>query len=117
MEQNNEINNKVEELQVVENNLQNFLMQKQSLQVELNEISNALDEVKKTNDEVYKIVSGVMLKSEKDSISKDLNEKKDIVEMKISSIEGQEGLLDNKSKEMKDYINKAVSEGVKASEK
>ena len=114
---NEEINKKIEELQVLGNHLQNFLLQKQSLQVELNEIANALEETGKSDGEVYKIVSGVMLKSERRLIEKDLNEKKKLIEMKISSIEKQESLLDVKAMEIRKEIDKSVSKGIKKGKK
>jgi chaperonin cofactor prefoldin len=35
---------KIEELRILESQLQNFLIQKQSIQLEINEINNALEE-------------------------------------------------------------------------
>lgn len=84
----------VEDISVLENQLQNFLMQKQAFQIELNEIENALAELKKSDDEVYKIVSGIMIKAEKNVLEKELVEKKKLAEMRISSIEKQEKLAE-----------------------
>lgn len=81
---------KIEELQHLESHLQNFLMQKQAVQIELNEIDNALREIKNSSDELYKMVSGVMIKSTKEKLNKELEEKKKIAEMKLASIEKEE---------------------------
>ena len=73
------------ELQEMEANIQSLLMQKQQIQLELNEIDNALAEIK-NSDEVYKIVSGVMIKSNFSRVKEELEEKKKFAKMRISSI-------------------------------
>ena len=42
-----DLNKKIEELQLIETHLRNFLAQRQTLQMELNEIENAYEEVEK----------------------------------------------------------------------
>lgn len=86
----------MQELQMLEHQLQQFLMQRQAFQIELNETLNAVEELKKTNDEVYKIIGEVMLKSDKETLLKELEEKKKLAEMKINSVEKQEKLLEGK---------------------
>ena len=55
---------KVQELQFLDQNLQGFIAQKQSIQLELNETDSALDEIKKADDsEIYKITGGIMIKA------------------------------------------------------
>ena len=71
-----ESHKKIEELQMIEAQLQSFLAQRQTIQVELNEIDNAIEELKNSDDEVYKVISGVMLKSNKSKLEKELEEKK-----------------------------------------
>ena len=62
-----ETNKKIQELQILEQNLQNLIMQKQSVQIELNESLNALEELKISDDEVYKVLGGIMIKADKNS--------------------------------------------------
>ena len=104
MELSKEIQQKIQELQILEQHLQGFLAQKQAFQLELNEATNALDELKKTKDEVYKILSGIMLKAMKEDLIKELEEKKKLLELRINSIEKQELLLEKKSNELKNEI-------------
>lgn len=96
-----------QELSLLENQLQNFLIQRQSLQVEINEIENALSEIKKSDEEVYKIISGIMIKAEKRVLEKELKEKKELIELKISSIEKQEKIVE---KNLSDLTKKISSE-------
>jgi len=104
-----ETSKKVQELQILEQNIQNFLMQKQVIQVELNEIINALEELKKSKDEAYKIISGIMIKSSPADLTKDLEEKKKLLDLRISSIEKQESILDKRSSDLKKEITDEMS--------
>ena len=100
---------KIEELRILENNLHQFLMQKQTIQVELNEINNALEEVKKSSGDIYKVSSNIMLKSEKNSILKELEEKKKIFEIKINSIEKQEKIFEEKTEALRKEVNSEIT--------
>ncbi|PIN90793.1 prefoldin subunit beta [Candidatus Pacearchaeota archaeon CG10_big_fil_rev_8_21_14_0_10_34_76] len=98
----------VQEMQVLEQNLQNILMQKQAFSLELNEVINAMNEASKSEGDIYKIVGQVMLKSNKDSIVKELEEKKKIAEIRIVSMEKQEALLESKAKELREEGRKQL---------
>ena len=62
---------KIQELQMFEQTLQNQVMQKQMFEVELNEVGNALSEVARSKDEVYKVISGIMLRADKETLIKE----------------------------------------------
>ncbi len=103
------MNEKIQELQILENNLQNFLSQRQNFQMELNEIDNALQELKDYKDEIYKLVSGMLLRTDKDKILAELKEKKKITETKVLAIEKQEKLLEKRADELKKEISSIAS--------
>ena len=92
--------NKVQELQILEQGLQNLIMQKQAIRAELNEIANALEELGKTNEEAYKIMGGIMLKADKSSLIKELSEKKNLFDLRISAIEKQEKIIKEKAEKL-----------------
>jgi prefoldin beta subunit len=104
-----ETERKIQEAQAVEQNLQNLLMQKQTIQVELGEIENALSELAKSSGEVYKIVGGLMIRSEKSSLLKELEEKKHLLELRISSIEKQEKIFGEKAENLRKELTNLVS--------
>ena len=108
MDLDKETQQTIQELQILEHNMQNLLMQKQAFQLELNETLNALEEVKKTNDTIYKVTGSIMLKANKDVILKELEEKKKIFELRVEAIEKQEGLLESKAKELQEEAKKAL---------
>lgn len=108
MELSKEITEKIQELQLHEKNLQNFVIEKQNIQIELNGVDNALNELKTSGDEVYKILDGIMLKANKSQTVSDLNEKKKILEIRINSIEKQEKSLDEKITSIREKINSQI---------
>ncbi|KHO53238.1 MAG: prefoldin beta subunit [archaeon GW2011_AR18] len=99
-----ETQKKIAQLQSLEQNLQNFLMQKQTFQSQLIEIENALDEIEKSSGNVYKIVGSVMISSKKDDIKKDLNDKKEIVSLRISNLEKQEEKIKDKASKLQKEV-------------
>lgn len=109
MEIPEEISKQIQDLQVYEQNLQALLMQKQAIQIELNEVSNALGELSKSSEEVYKIVGGIMVKSDKKTLVKELEEKKKLSEIRLQSLEKQEKSLEEKATGLREEIQKALS--------
>lgn len=93
---------KIQQLQMIEQGMQNFLMQKQQIQSQLIEVESALKELEKT-EEAYKIVGNIMIKSDKESLTKDLTAKKEILDLRIKNLEKQE-------KDMKDKASVMQSE-------
>lgn len=83
----------IQELQILEQNLQSLMMQRQAFQVEENEIENALNELKKTKEDAYKIIGQVMIKADKTELEKDLKHKKELIALRIKSIEKQENII------------------------
>lgn len=105
-----EIEKKIQELQILEQNLQALMMQKQAFQLELNQTVNALSEVEKTNDEIYKLAGSIMLKADKKIVIKELGEKKKILELRTNAIEKQEKFLESKAEEIKAEAKKVLKE-------
>ena len=87
---------KIQELQMLEQNLQNFLGQKQNFQMQMVEIDSALEELAKT-DKAYKIVGNLMISSKKDELETELKGRKEMTELRIKSIEKQEKALKDRA--------------------
>lgn len=98
----------IQELQLLEQNLQNFLLQKQAFMLEQNETENALEEIKKTDEDVYKIIGQVMLKSKKAAVEKELQHKKDIIELRVKAIERQEEQIKEQLIKKRDEVMKKL---------
>ena len=98
------IHEKLQELQLIEQNVQNFSLQKQAFQIELNETTSALEETEKSSGDIYKIVGQVMVKTEKEDILNDMREKQKILNLRINAIEKQEKILREKLDSIKEEL-------------
>ena len=98
---NKETEKKIQQLQLLEQNLQNIIMQKQSFQMQLMENENALSELDKTKKDVYKIVGTIMINANKEDLKKELKEQKEILDVRIRSLEKQEKIFRKKLKNCK----------------
>ena len=89
-------------LQQLQNTLQSVLTQKQQLEVNLLEIDQALDALKKKSDDVilYKAIGALFVKEKKLDVIEELVEKKELSNMRISVLTKQEERLKNQIKEL-----------------
>ncbi len=101
---------KIEQLQLLEQNIQNFSMQKQQFQSQAIEIDNALAEIKKGPEKVYKIISNVMILSEKDSIKKELENKKEVINLRIKAVDKQTDQLKEKASKLQQEVLEKLKE-------
>ena len=81
-----------EQLQLLQQSLQNILLQKQQIQNQILEYNSALQELK-TTEAAYKIVGKIMLATSKEELTKDLNEKKEVAEVRLKNFIQQEQRL------------------------
>ena len=98
-----EVQDKIAKLQMMEQNLQNFLMQRQQFQTHLVEMESALSEIDKT-DKAYKIVGNIMVLAKKEDLKKDLESKKELMEVRIQALEKQESQLQEKAQKIKEEV-------------
>ena len=96
--------NKIAQLQMIEQNIQNVLMQKQTFQAQLMEVENALEELKAPKGETYKIVGSIMIAANKDDLNKDLNSKREILGLRVKNLEKQEAALSEKAKKIQEEL-------------
>jgi prefoldin beta subunit len=106
---------KINQLQMLQQNLQSLVMQKQQVQNQSLEIESALTELR-TTDKAYKIVGKIMLASSKESLIKDLEEKKEVSEVRLKTFKDQEESLqkniDNTQKEVMEELKEEKNEQV-----
>ncbi|MBW3023207.1 prefoldin subunit [Candidatus Woesearchaeota archaeon] len=94
---------KIQQLQTMEHNLQQLLMQKQAFQAQLLEVESAQEEIKKS-ETVYKVVGGIMLKSEKKDVESELKEKNETLLLRIKNTEKQEETVKEKLKSLRGEV-------------
>ena len=97
-----EHNQKIEEMQILEQNLQSLLYQKQAFQMELSETQSSVKEIEEAKDDVFKIVGQLMIKSDKKKVLDDLSSKEKLLELRIKSIEKQENSFLEKIEALKE---------------
>lgn len=88
--------------QQLQQTLQSVLAQKQQVEIELTEVEQALAELQKTSDEavIYKAVGSLLVKTEKAKVTVDLNERKELLNMRASVLGKQEERLRSQMKEL-----------------
>ena len=83
---------KVQQIQILQQNLQQLGMQKQQVQSQLIESESAIKELESTS-QAYKIVGKIMIASNKEDLIKDLEEKKQTNEARLKTFVEQENNL------------------------
>lgn len=103
--------------QLYQQQMQGIVAQKEAMNVQLIEISKALEELDKVkeSEEVYKIAGPILVKSKKTEVRKDLKEKEDMIRMRLKTMESGEKRIRTKIEELRDKISapekkKAVAE-------
>jgi prefoldin beta subunit len=109
---NNELQGKINQLSMMEQNMQNFSLQKQQFQAQLMETESAEKELASAK-ESYKIIGNIMVSADKEELKKELSEKRDILRLRIESFEKQELKLREKA----EALQKEVLLAMKSSEK
>ena len=89
-------------LQQQQQTLQAVLTQKQQLEMELTEVEQALSELEKMTDDaiIYKSIGSLLVKSERPKVTSDLNERKDLLNMRINVLGKQEERLRSQIKDL-----------------
>lgn len=104
--------NKINQLQLLQQNLQNIMVQKQQTQNQLLEFDSALTELKST-EKAYQITGKIMLAASKEKLTKELQEKKDVAEVRLKNFTKQE----EKLQQSIDQLQQEVMEDLKKEKK
>ena len=89
-------------LQQLQQTLQSILVQKQNVELELTEIEQATNELQKLAEDatIYKAVGSLLVKSEKAKITSDLNDRKELLNVRVSVLGKQEERLRGQLKDL-----------------
>ncbi|MFH1589340.1 MAG: prefoldin subunit [archaeon] len=96
---------KIGELQTIEQNLQRFLTQKQQFQTQIAELDNATKELVDSK-EAHRIIGNIMVQVDKKKLQGELKEKKEMFDLRLKSVEKQEQNM----RENADILQKEVME-------
>jgi prefoldin beta subunit len=88
------------------------ISQKQSIEAQLNEIKNALEELGKATEgtDVFKIAGSILVRVDKDSVTKELEESKELFETRLKVLENQEKRLVEEMRKINNEISRAMGE-------
>lgn len=117
MSQENELppwlKEQISRLQQLQQNLQAIMMQKQQIELEIVETDRALEELNKTkpSDSIYKAAGPLLVKTEKDSVEKELSEKKELANTRVMVLGKQESRVKENLKEIENKINEMIRIG------
>jgi prefoldin beta subunit len=100
---NEEIQEKINNLSMLEQNAQQLSAQRQSFQSQLLEIESALEELK-TSKDAYRIIGSIMVKTDASKLKEELDSKKKLIDVRIVSIEKQEEIAREKAKKLQEEI-------------
>jgi len=101
-------NQKIQEIQMLEQNIQNLFLQKQAFQMELSETQSSLKELQNSGDEVFKIIGQLMIKTEKPKMKEDLLNKEKLLNVRMKTIEKQESSLTEQLGKIREEVMKSI---------
>ncbi|MFH1521894.1 MAG: prefoldin subunit [archaeon] len=104
-----ETQRQIQELQMMEQTFQQLLMQKNAFSMESNETDLIIREVEKTEGEVSRIVGGqVIIKATKETILEDMKKKKELIDVRMKTINEQEQEFSKKIESIREEIMKKI---------
>ena len=97
-------------IQQSQQNLQSIIAQKQQLEIEQLETEKALEEIKKAEDTVpvYKHAGSILIKSNKNELMTDLEERKELAKTRATVLSKQEERVKESLKEQESKINEMI---------
>ena len=95
-------------LQQLQQTLQTVLAQKQQVELELTEIEQSLSELQKMADDaiIYQAMGSLLVKAEKAKVTTDLNERKELLNMRTQVLGKQEERLRGQLKDLQAKLQK-----------
>ena len=105
------------EMQTYQQQMQTILIQKESLNIQNIGIDKALEELGKVKDEdVFKAVGPILVKSDKESLKKELGEKKETIDLRLKSLGKQEARIKERLEDCQGKLQEAFKGQDKAAE-
>jgi len=96
---------KVNQLQLLQQNLESVMLHKQQIESQLTEVNSALTQLEKA-EKSYKILGKIMVAASKNELNNSLNEQKEVAEVRLKNFIEQE-------KKIKENIEEVQKEVVK----
>jgi prefoldin beta subunit len=99
----------VAQFQLYQQQMQNVMLQKESMRIQQMEVDRALQELKNTKQaSAYKITGNIMISKPDDELRKELDEAKEEIGVRLKSIEATESKFNDKLKELQEKLNAII---------
>ena len=104
-------------LQQLQQTLQVLITQKQQLELELSDTERALGELEKLTDEtvIYKSIGALLVKSNRQSVMKELSERKELLNTQVTVLKKQEERASSKLKELQQSLQERLKPAAESS--
>ena len=100
---------KITQLQLLQQNLQQHLLQKQQLQNTIIELDSALQEIQ-SSEKCYKILGHIMVASSKNVLAAELQEKKEVSILRLKNYLSQEEKLKRSIEDLQKEVIKEMKD-------
>jgi len=105
-----QVQNQLKQMQQLQQQLEMLVQQRLQLDVRLRETENALEELNKLEDDslIYKTIGNLIIKADRETVLKELQEEKESSELRKKTLEGQETKIKEKLEELQTKIQEAL---------
>jgi prefoldin beta subunit len=106
-----EVQHKIMQLQELQERIKALILRRQQLEVELRDVESALDELKSISEDasVFKFAGRILMRVSKDTLVKELTEKKETLELHIKTLEKQEAHARKRLEELRQDLSHSLS--------
>ncbi len=105
-----QVQERIQRLQQLQNTMQQLLLQKQRIEMEMVESDKALEVLEETqgNSKVYKSVGAVLVEKDRDTVVKELKERREFLDMRAKVLKKQEDKTKEKITTLQDTLQKEL---------
>lgn len=100
-----------ENMQVLQQQLQLIMLQKNQLKMQQEEINHALSEIEKASGDMYRLVGPILLQSKKEEVVKDLQERKNLIDSRLQVFDKQEERMKKSLEDSRKQMEKGAAPG------
>ncbi|BFH73498.1 prefoldin subunit beta [Sulfurisphaera javensis] len=106
-----ELQTQLVKLQQLQDQLNRLLTEKNVIDSELREVNKILQELSQlpAGTTVYKIVGNLLVKTDKETIQKELDDRKEILELRSRTYQKQENLLRTQLEDLQKKVNELIA--------
>ena len=98
---------KINQIQISEQNLHQLTSQKQNFNSQLIEIDASLQEISKS-EKSYKIIGNIMIETNSEDLKKELESKKEMLDLRLKSVQKQEERIKQKIADTQKEVMEAM---------